>query len=186
MTDLPPPVPRRRSRWGCGGKGMGCLAFAGFFFFVLPAARKAWNERANRRQAEATLAEKRGREESARENVRSFAERHAPELLRAQGELDGMEAQSAARVAELEGILQELGRTPNADPDFQQWSEALRNIRQAQSSLREDLHEAYLAYRKFELSPDPESEKAYQDILRRGRDSAAQTRGRYERLRENL
>lgn len=169
-------------RPGCVLRSCGCVIAAVTLVIGATWAVNYWRTYTQRRD--------RTREETAAQEIRTtlqeFAARHAPDLTRALRELELLEADLKQRLEKLEELLRSVDREPRTDPDYQNWRQRLEEVRQAQEKLRNDIEEAYVVFRKFELAPDPSLRAQFEEALDRGRAAASQMRDRYQRLHEEL
>lgn len=167
---------------GCFGKGCGCMVTVPVLITVLiiAAALVSWY------RAERTERERMVHADATEDRMQQFAESHAPEILTGFKVYDQAIMDLAGRCTELRNDLTALGRVPTADPDYRSWQEQLESIQDNKASLRKDLEEAYLAYRKYQLSPDSKVSEEMETALARGRQSALQAKTRYEELKQEL
>ncbi|GEM_PF-4572709 len=183
MTD--PIVPKQPPPRGCFGKLVGCSGLIGAVIagLMLIGMFTDWNEERELDKAEQAQAEKTA---ELQEDLDAFSRSHAPEMRQALDSLVQLEALTQARLDELRRVLEGLGRVAETDPDFQNWQESLTKLHSDQEQLRNDIQDAFLAYRKYQLSPDSGLENSYQDLIQQGREAAEATRSRYTQLRSEL
>lgn len=114
-----------------------------------------------------------------------FAKESAPDLHDAMQRLDESERLYSARIEELEKTLRQLRRPPDQDPQVKQWRQALDDTRKAIAKARLGLEDAYLAKKKYELSPSPEQERATKAATTGAAVEANATLQKYKRLTQS-
>jgi small-conductance mechanosensitive channel len=124
--------------------------------------------------------------EKQRDTLESFAASSAPDLLEAIQSMDELEQRLEDRINRLAKVLDSMSRDPGDDADYRRWQAELENVRKARAELEHDLEEAYIVYKKFELSPGSDMPDELENALKRGKKSANEIRERYATLKNEL
>lgn len=103
--------------------------------------------------------------ELAREDrLRSFVLRESPELWRTYQDLGAQIEMQGRRIGELRATLETFDKKPEEDADFCQIELMRKSMNEVRLSLRRKMEDAYLAFRKFEATPN---RKDYDELRRK-------------------
>lgn len=80
--------------------------------------------------------------------------------------------------------LKAEGRQPEQDPDYQKWFERLVQLKEDQALLNKKASDSFIAFVKFRLSSDGESEKAYRNKLKGALSEAEDLGTQYRQLED--
>lgn len=90
-----------------------------------------------------------------------------------------------AKLDQLAADLKKLNRWSSWDPDYTRWSTQIATLRSKRTSILEVMKDAFIAFRKTQLSPGPDSSRAFDELLEKARASAATSGDSYrEALKE--
>ncbi len=92
------------------------------------------------------------RQAQLQEDLRNFAQEEVPQLQKVMDELTEELERRNKSLQELGRELQRFGDSPQEDPDWRRWNKAVYELRKVLDRLGDHRKQAYLAYRKFQLS----------------------------------
>lgn len=133
---------RSSGGWGCGV----LIAIA-----LLVALVGSWREESRKAREVEEAARK---AEQVERDLRTFAGQHLPELQQVIDEIGEEIATRQAKLDELAAEFRRLQVSPDTDPDYVRWSTAVYRLQLRLEELKAERRDAYLALKKYELSPD--------------------------------
>ncbi|EED33598.1 hypothetical protein NOR53_1641 [gamma proteobacterium NOR5-3] len=114
-----------------------------------------------------------------------FVRENIPSVLFTQEELAATRRRYEEAIAALAAQLELMGRDLNKDQELKQWKTQLVAVTAAQKSIRETSVEAFIAYRKFELSPDSlTTSEQFKKLVKEAQNSAAEAQSNFISLME--
>lgn len=129
------------------------------------AAEKRQTEEDRRVAEKKAEQEAREKEIAERENrLRAFTLREAPSLWKAQQSLEAQIIYQDKKISELRKTLIEFDKRPEQDADFMAICSMREDMVGVKQSLRKKIEDAYIAYCKFQATPN---RKEYDDLHRK-------------------
>lgn len=168
-------------RKGEGVVGCGCLIVLLIIIFTgYDNYRK--EERRDKRQKEQESKDKKQRE--FQDEVESFGKNKAGPLYQGLRDIRAIKGEIQGKRDELERVLNGLGKSTDEDEDYGNFSKLLEEIAKTENKLKQDLDDAFLLYKKFQISSDKSLETQINTIVSGSLASSEEIKGKYKTLKE--
>jgi len=120
------------------------------------------------------------------EELLIFAKDRAPVLNDSLKTISQIRTEIIDKRSKLVQVLRSIGKSPEADADVRKYSFLLKEIGSAEQKLWNDLTDAYLAYKKFEISSDPAYDQELSRINVISKVAADEIKQKYQQLRQDI
>ncbi|MBF0548234.1 MAG: hypothetical protein HQM08_27605 [Candidatus Riflebacteria bacterium] len=116
--------------------------------------------------------------------IETFGKDKAPELSQGLNDIRNIEVEVQKKKDELGRVLTGLGKSLNEDEDYNNFSNLFEATKRTEVKIQKDLEDAFLLYKKFEISSDRSIEDKIKTIVSNSLVSANEIKTKYKDLRE--
>jgi len=124
--------------------------------------------------------------QQSKNEMTTFAEEKAPVLHDSLKKTQQIQSEVLEKKQKLKQVLISLNRSADQDEDVKRYDSLLSDLEVTEKKLKVNLEDAFIAYKKYEISSDPAYERELSRLSSSSQLAAEEIQNKYKGLREKM